>query len=384
MTLSAFHGNRRIIAPLLSDEEWQAIVQLGRQLQLQMPGTGLPAMAKTRRWDGGITRHFSHFAGEAPEGYAGEESPEHEAMKFAVYLALRNQGFPAELERGMDDWRADVLVGESAFGPSLAVEIQLTRQSAENTYQRTAQRAASGVLTLWIFGPTSLTGVLGPDLLRSTPVFTSTNPKEAEQIALAVCRGTAYFDDLSDLASIPARPVAHRIYCDCGAEWLRPQGVILLPNRVRGDLAPEYCSAVLCSTKPQGKGPALAYWQAGLRLGAFDDVFAAAALKHRLRLGTSGGNDIRKGWRKGPCFARDFGCPSCGTPRSSLAMPPATVNLTLCPVPVAANVDARARLSELGRVKLKWRLALPAPYQEPTMSMADWKEQYLGSLKNAY
>ncbi|MBW6123120.1 competence protein CoiA [Pseudomonas aeruginosa] len=384
MALSAIYDGGRIIAPMLSNAEWQGVVQLSKQRLLKMPGTRLPAMAKTLRWNGGITRFFSHFPGEAPEGYGNEESPEHEAMKFAVYLALLKQGYPVTLEEGMDDWRADVLVGVSSFGPALAIEVQLTRQSAELTYQRTAQRSASNVPTLWIFGPASSTGVIGHDLLQSNPVFSAVNPEQAADTALAVCCGSAYFDDLSDLASVPARPVARKVECACGVEWLLPEGVVLLPNRVRGDLAPEYCSAVLCAVKPQGKGPSLKIWQAGLRLSAFDGVFSAAAQKYRLKLGVGwGGNNLGRLWRKVPCFSRDFGCPSCGTPRNTIAIPSISIERTLCPVPVSANVDARARLTELGRVKPQWRLAPVPPYEEPTMSMADWKDQYLGAFRKA-
>lgn len=146
MGCTAIVDGKRVVAAFLPDEEWRKVVKRSKLREVLMPDTKLPAVAKTVRWRGGITRFFAHFPGEAPEGYAAYESAEHAARKLAVYARLLDLGFTVELEAGMDDWRADVLVGPSAFGSALAIEIQLTRQSAQATYERTAQRSASGVL----------------------------------------------------------------------------------------------------------------------------------------------------------------------------------------------------------------------------------------------
>lgn len=223
---------RRVIAPLLSAEAWKEVVALSKDRKVLMPDTRCPAQAKTLRWSGGITRYFSHFPGEAPPGYASMESPEHMAMKLAIYQRLLQLGVPVELEAGQDNWRADFLVGVSAFSTALAIEVQLTQQSARRTYDRTAQRRRAGVPTLWLFGAGRLTGHLSLDLLESTPVFVVRNAAEAARIASAVCGGRAFFDDLSIFKKTPAKPLALRIDCACGQRWLYPFGAILLPNRV--------------------------------------------------------------------------------------------------------------------------------------------------------
>ncbi|WP_311775989.1 competence protein CoiA family protein [Pseudomonas baetica] len=157
-------------------------MKLSKGRQVLMPDTKLPAQAKTLRWDGGITRYFSHFPGESPEGYTSTESPEHIAMKVAIYKALVDLGIRAELEDGVDDWRADILVGDSAFAPRLAIEVQISPQSAQRTYERTEQRNHSGVPTLWIFGSIGLTGRLSEDLARRNPIFVAETPQDAADI----------------------------------------------------------------------------------------------------------------------------------------------------------------------------------------------------------
>ena len=149
MACTALVDGKRVVGAFLSNDEWSALVKLSKERRVLMDDTKLPAIAKTVRWKGGVTRFFSHFPGEAPEGYASKESPAHAARKLAIYARLLELGIPAELEAGQDDWRADVLVGESALGPALAIEVQLTKQSAQLTYERTHQRSASGVPTLW-------------------------------------------------------------------------------------------------------------------------------------------------------------------------------------------------------------------------------------------
>lgn len=386
MALSAYHGNRLIIAPKLSDDEWSRVVLLGKKRELSMATTGLCAQAKTVRWRGGITRFFSHFPGEAPDGYAGEESAEHEAMKLAVFEALLATGIDAQLERGTSGWRADVLVSATSFAPALAIEIQLTRQSAELTYQRTAERAASSVPTLWIFGQESSTGHLGSDLLSDTPVFTAKTPDEAADIALAVCRGQAVFDDLSSLSKTPARPVACKVDCNCGAQWLRPQGVILLPNRIRGDLSPTYASSILTKAKRKQNERSLTHEQALAKLCQFDAVFVAAARTYGLQLGTTAGRPFGGLVQTyfpgtGKCFLREYACPTCFRVIEGHIPTPKHLDMKLCPVPVATEVDARHELQRALRLDPAWLIQPIAGVEEPTMTMPEWMKRFITPMK---
>lgn len=376
MACTALVDGKRVVGAFLSNDEWSALVKLSKERRVLMDDTKLPAIAKTVRWKGGVTRFFSHFPGEAPEGYASKESPAHAARKLAIYARLLELGIPAELEAGQDDWRADVLVGESALGPALAIEVQLTKQSAQLTYERTHQRSASGVPTLWVFGKGASTGHLGVDLLQSTPVFEADSVSEAADTAQAVCSGLAFFDDRTDLAKTPARPIAVLVDCKCGEPWLLPVGVVLLPNRIRGDLDPLYVSVSRTSAKRKGQSLTLTsvtnyfrrYW----------GVLKAAGVKYKLPLGVETYPDRVSG-RNGTIFVQRYSCPNMACCRVMEAFPPKGSDLTSCPVPITATVDARPVLD----VEAAWMLAKPAPYDETVWSKRQWQEQFITPMRES-
>jgi len=379
MACTAIMDGKRLIAALQSDEEWGHIVLLSKQRKLLMPDTKLPALAKTVRWNGGITRFFSHFPGEAPEGYVCNESPEHVVQKLAIYLRLQELGFSVELESGRGNWRADLLVGMSATGPQLAIEVQLTRQSAQTTYDRTHQRSASGVSTLWLFGKNSSTGSLGADLLNSNPVFIADGATHAADIAQAVCSGAAFYDDLSRFERTPARPIGIKVACKCGLSWLRPIGVVLLLNRIRGDLKPLYVSCTVTSAKKQGRS--LSTGGAEEYLRRYMKVFQSASETYGIPLGESRpANKVRGA--KGPLYRREFVCPRCRlrvlTVGSACFVPPIPGHeLLRCPIPVVAHVDARPVL----KLKPYWFISEPAPAQESVMSNYEWKTRFIDRAK---
>lgn len=352
---------------------------LSKDRKVLMPDTRCPAQAKTLRWNGGITRYFSHFPGEAPPGYASTESPEHMAMKLAIYQRLLQLGVPVELEAGQGDWRADLLVGESAFSPALAIEVQLTQQTAQRTYDRTAQRRRSGVPTLWLFGAGRLTGHLSPDLLESTPVFVVRNAAEAARIASAVCSGRAFFDDLSIFRKTPAKPLALRIDCACGQRWLYPFGAILLPNRVSAEVSPAYASCCLTGRTFTSTTAMGAEVSAEAYLDRYLVVFKAAAVTYGIRLGIPTRVErVYGSGRRGGVWKRMFSCPSC----SAIPVPistglPADIDIKECPVPTTATVDARPLL----KLKPSWRTEPHRSRIEPTMSLARWKADFIAPLK---
>jgi hypothetical protein len=372
-------SGKQVIAPLLSDKDWKSVVALSRRREVLMADTGLPAQAKTVRWSGGKTRFFSHFPGEAPEGYAGEESAEHAALKIAVYERLMALGIPAMLESGRDDWRADVLVGESTFGPSLAIEVQLSRQSAERTYERTLQRSQSGTQTLWIFGPTSSSGHLGQDLLINTPVFSTSTPHGAADIAEAVCTGVAYYDTLEGISATPARPIAALVPCKCGTKWLCPIGVVLLPNRLRGDLKPFYVSCTATSAMKPGNSRQMTEREASTYLRRYDKVALTAGKEFKLPVGV--GFEIKKshwGGKVGSVYVRSFQCPDCyssvyGRGLASIKLPFQGRELLLCPVPIACEVDARPVLS----IDPRWLAGPIDPKGENLMSPKEWRRRFI-------
>lgn len=382
MAFVAIANGLRVIAPFMSDEDWKITVKLAKARQVTMVDTGLPAQAKTRRSQAGITRFFSHFPGEAPDGYAGSESPEHAAMKLAVFCRLRDAGFEVTLEAGHDDWRADVLVGPTRFGTALAVEIQLSTQSAEATYLRTAQRAASGVPTLWIFGTSGSTGHLGVDLLQKNPIFTAKSQTEAAGIALDVCNGSAFFDDLSLYAKTPARPIAFRVPCSCGQAWLYPIGLVLLLNRIRADLDPLYVSASLKPEKRNPKAKAISKARAIELMQQWRPVFIDTAKLYGLRLGRAlvspdWGVVWERTYRGGFFVRRFIGCPWCKkdilTYRPHLPWVPKGIDVDKAPTPIVGEYDARSVL----KIQPVWLRSRPKGRKEPVMSEDEWRRTFI-------
>lgn len=352
---------------------------LSKDREVLMPDTRCPAQAKTLRWNGGITRYFSHFPGEAPPGYASTESPEHMAMKLAIYQRLLQLGVPVELEAGQGDWRADLLVGESAFSPALAIEVQLTQQTAQRTYDRTAQRRRSGVPTLWLFGAGRLTGHLSPDLLESTPVFVVRNAAEAARIASAVCNGRAFFDDLSIFRKTPAKPLALRIDCACGQRWLYPFGAILLPNRLSEEVSPFFASCCITGRKFTSTTSMGAEVSAEAYLDRYLVVSKAAAVTYGLRLGIPTRVERAHGpGRRSGVWRRMFSCPRCSAIPTTVANGlPAGVDIVKCPVPITAIVDATHAV----RLKSSWRLEPHQGRIEETMLPALWKAIFIAPLR---
>lgn len=375
----------RTVASVLSDEDWKKVVKLSKCRQILMPDTKLPAQAKTLRWDGGITRYFSHFPGESPEGYNSTESPEHMAMKLAIYKKLAYLGIRAELEDGLDDWRADILVCDSTFAPRLAIEVQLSAQSAQRIYERTEQRNRSGVPTLWIFGNAGLTGVISEDLARTNPVFVANTPQEAAEIASAVCRGQAFYDEILQYQQTPARPVALLVNCACGYRWLYPFGSVLLLNRISGGTSPMFISCFRTSKVGKGLLPTARmraverYFDLGMSsVKASAEKYGVgfglpSEVWHRYgRFGNSKSN-IR-------VWERSYSCPSCASTPVPLTLGlPKGVALSMCPVPIATTVDARSVLS----VTPRWRMSRTEGWVESVMCERRWKDQFIDPLRSA-
>jgi hypothetical protein len=348
-----------------------------------MQDTGLAAQAKTLRWNGGTTRYFSHFSGEAPEGYVNRESPEHMAMKLAVYQRLLDRGVPAELEAGMDDWRADILVGHSAFSAGLAIEIQISNQSAQTTYARTEQRQLSGVPTLWLFGQSGTSGKLGEDLLLKNPVFTVKTALEAAQTADAVCSNQAFYDGPSLYRKTPARAVASMVNCGCGSRWLYPFGLVLLPNRIHGDKSPVYVSC--CRTGQVDKSLSFLGRLRAIekRFDQYMPAFKVTAHKYRLDLGVSSeltDRYIRNGYSSSRVWERSYACPRCGiTPEPLTHGLPRGVDVCKCPVPITAEVDAGEVMKDSDK---RWRVAPVPGYIETVTSTAAWEANFIRPLRD--
>ncbi len=386
MAFVAIANGQSVIAPFMSDQDWKETVKLAKARQVFMQDTGLPAQAKTRRSQSGITRFFAHFPGETPDGYSRCESPEHAAMKLAVFCRLRDAGYEVTLEAGRDDWRADVLIGSTRFSDALAVEIQISTQSAETTYLRTAQRANSGIPTLWIFGTTGSTGHLGADLLQKNPTFTAQTPDEAADIAMDVCNGSAFFDDLTMYAKTPAKPIAFRVPCSCGHSWLYPIGLVLLFNRLRADLNPLYVSASMKPVKRNPKAKPITRAEAIELMQRWSPAFQDTAERYGLRIGSAASADwgvvYERSYRGGLFVRRYICCPWCKVDflasRTDLPRVPKGIDLDKAPVPVSGEYDARSEL----KIQPAWLRSRPKGKLEQVVSEDEWRRTFILPMRH--
>ena len=133
----------------LSDDEWQALVLENRRVRhLRMPCCNSPLMLKRSRLG---TRFFAHMKSGACA--TGAETEEHLELKRMVVEAARSRGWTAQTEiAGItpagEQWRADVLAQKGTA--KIAVEIQWSRQTNDETLRRQERYKQSGIRGLWL------------------------------------------------------------------------------------------------------------------------------------------------------------------------------------------------------------------------------------------
>ncbi|MEL0637614.1 competence protein CoiA family protein [Marinomonas sp. TI.3.20] len=141
MSISALkEDGTRVIGMLMNDSEWQEIEKLSKSRRLLMPQSTKVAIAKTRRGKL-ITRYFSHLPGEgdcARNNQGSIESIHHLHWKLEIYKALKEEGYDVMIECGNKAWVADVLVRFGDLRNPIAIEIQHSKQSAQETINRIA------------------------------------------------------------------------------------------------------------------------------------------------------------------------------------------------------------------------------------------------------
>lgn len=150
MPLRCLDGDHDVFALALDDAGWAALTAANRRdRHLRTRCCGAPVAAKTSPLK---TRFFAHLA---RGGCAtGDETPEHLHLKVLAVAAARARGWSAETEvRGIapdgSEWWADVLATRGRH--RVAVEVQWSPQSDDETQRRQEQYAASGVRCLWLF-----------------------------------------------------------------------------------------------------------------------------------------------------------------------------------------------------------------------------------------
>lgn len=139
-----------VIAPLITDAEWETLRADKARGGLHMPGTKAPAIPKVS--PNGL-RFFAHKPGTKPAGASHGETMLHLEIKRQVILAARNAGWDATTEiTGVtpngEEWRADVLCRSGHR--SVAIEAQVSAQRDVEYLERQARYKCSGIRGLWL------------------------------------------------------------------------------------------------------------------------------------------------------------------------------------------------------------------------------------------
>lgn len=139
MPLRAKIEGQDITSIFMTDEAWSAV--RGRDVQMSCCN----ARGYGRTSSRGV-RHFVHARG-AQCGAAGETA-DHLTLKALAAAAGVAAGWQAEVEAAGEDWRADVLMTRRAA--RVAVEIQWSAQTMQETRARQARYTAAGVRACWL------------------------------------------------------------------------------------------------------------------------------------------------------------------------------------------------------------------------------------------
>lgn len=150
MPIRAASDQGDIHAFALSAEQWAELKDTYRSLGLHMPCCGVAAVPKTS------TRGNNFFAhARRGECATADESLEHLYCKSLIAKAALDAGWAVTTERpgvspSGEEWVADVFCEKGTA--QLALEVQMSPQTDEETIRRQQRYKASGVRGAWFFG----------------------------------------------------------------------------------------------------------------------------------------------------------------------------------------------------------------------------------------
>lgn len=151
MPLKCFNSNmnENIHAFDMTSDQWKALEDLNRSLRhLRMPCCSSQVTLRRSRLG---TQFFAHKAKGTCE--TAPETEIHLRLKNMAVIAARAHGWEAETEASGaapsgEPWRADVLATKGKS--RVAIEVQWSSQTNEETQRRQARYAASGIRGLWL------------------------------------------------------------------------------------------------------------------------------------------------------------------------------------------------------------------------------------------
>jgi hypothetical protein len=165
MPLRALVDGVDVIAPALSDAEWDALRE--RATTVILPCCGSEGYFRRSAMG---TPHFAHKRGGKTCESAGE-TVYHLKAKADVVLACQQAGYSAVTEVAGEGWRADVLAVKG--GVRIAFEVQWSFLRLEDAQYRQERYARDGVRGCWFFRNPPPALLRGDDLkaLRDLPLF---------------------------------------------------------------------------------------------------------------------------------------------------------------------------------------------------------------------
>lgn len=179
MPLRAFVDEQEVVAPLLSEEAWEALRErvLAEKLVVMLPCCDTPGYLRRSRLG---TRHFAHKRSTSADGVRCEmegETLEHLKAKAEIVRAAKEAGYVAAPEIPGDGWRADVMATRPNGTGRIAFEVQWSFLKFEDCLFRQERYARDQVRGCWFFRnpPPVLIRASdgGPELkaLRDLPIF---------------------------------------------------------------------------------------------------------------------------------------------------------------------------------------------------------------------
>lgn len=153
MPLRAFVDGKEVIAPTLSDEEWEALRQRvqAEKLPVVLPCCERPGYLRRSRLG---TRHFAHkrsTENDAPRCDMEGETMEHLKAKADIVMAAQRAGYRAAPELAGDGWRADVMAERANGSGRIAFEVQWSFLRLEDCIFRQERYARDQVRGCWFF-----------------------------------------------------------------------------------------------------------------------------------------------------------------------------------------------------------------------------------------
>ena len=166
MPLKAIVDGTPIIAPLLSDTEWDTLgtdVKNGtKHLRFECcENTGHLRVSKRG------TRHFVHTRRDNCTWKP--ESPEHLQLKADILTICSRAGWSVDTEVDGNDWVADILAWKNER--RVVFEIQLSYQTFEKTKERTSRYRKDGIEVYWLFKKMPITPYTEMDLSEGLNLF---------------------------------------------------------------------------------------------------------------------------------------------------------------------------------------------------------------------